>query len=69
MSEGGSNPSRGKKEKMDCFVAFAPRNDGIQIIVLTLIVIPRACGGSSTPRLIGSITGVSGIPGRPVIAP
>jgi hypothetical protein len=29
-------------------------------------VIPRACGGSSTPRLLGSITDVSGILGRPV---
>src|SRR5450756_932750 len=30
------------------------------------IVIPRASGGSSTPRLIGSFAGVSGILGRPV---
>jgi hypothetical protein len=29
------------------------------------VVIPRACGGSSTPRLIDSIIGISGIPGRP----
>src|SRR3984893_4685671 len=29
-------------------------------------VIPRACGGSRTPRLLGSITDVSGILGRPV---
>ena len=29
-------------------------------------VIPRACGGSSTPRLLGSITDASGILGRPV---
>jgi hypothetical protein len=29
-------------------------------------VIPRACGGSSTPRLLGSIINVSGILGRPV---
>jgi hypothetical protein len=30
------------------------------------IVIPRECGGSSTPRLIGSIAGVSGILDRPL---
>src|SRR5258707_1560413 len=29
-------------------------------------VIPRACGVSSTPRLLDSITGVSGILDRPV---
>ena len=29
------------------------------------VVIPRACGGSSTPRLLGSIAGVSGILDRP----
>ena len=29
------------------------------------IVIPRACGGSSTPRLLDLITDVSGILGRP----
>jgi hypothetical protein len=32
----------------------------------TKTVIPRACGGSSTPRLLGSTTGASGILGRPV---
>ena len=29
------------------------------------LVVPRECGGSSTPRLIGSITGASGILGHP----
>ena len=34
----------------------------------TKAVIPGACGVSSTPRLLGSVTGVSGILGRPVCA-
>ena len=30
------------------------------------VVIPRESGGPSTPRLLGSIAGVTGILGRPV---
>jgi hypothetical protein len=43
---------------MDCFVA--------SLLAMTeKIVIPRACGGSSTPRPLESITDVSGILDRP----
>jgi hypothetical protein len=37
-----------------------------QSMAVTQAVMPRACGASSTPRLFGSIIGVSGILGRPV---
>jgi hypothetical protein len=47
---------------MDCFVAFAPRND---VVDLTSTVIPRESKVSSTPQLLGSITIASGILDRP----
>src|SRR5512144_2943535 len=44
---------------VDCFVAFAPRNDGYRDVM------PREGGASSTLRLIGSMIDVSGILDRP----
>src|SRR5882724_12570599 len=52
------------KERMDCFVARAPRNDVDGAAPLTAVV-PRECGGSSTQRLLGSSIDVSGILDRP----
>jgi hypothetical protein len=43
---------------MDCFVAFAPRND-IAESAPPRAVIPRECGVSSKPRPFGSITEAS----------
>ena len=40
------------------------RND-VEVATQYTVVIPRAGGGSSTPRLIGSITAVSGILDHP----
>jgi hypothetical protein len=48
---------------MDCFVAFAPRND---VADLTPAVILRESGVSSTPQLLGFIVNASGILDRPV---
>src|SRR5258706_8280550 len=39
---------------MDCFVASAPRND-VDSVAPHNAVVPRVGGGSSTPRLFGSI--------------
>jgi hypothetical protein len=49
---------------MDCFVASAPRND-VDGASTYKTVVPREGGGSSTPRLLGSIISVSGILDRP----
>ena len=43
--------------------AFVAGNDGGK---LRELVVPRACGGSSTPQLLGSITAASGILGHPL---
>ena len=59
-----SNPS-GDNGSMDCFVAFAPRND-VDSAAASKTVVPPRMRGSSTPRLLGSIIGFSGILDRPV---
>jgi hypothetical protein len=56
-----SNPSR-RKESIDCFVRFAPRNDVTDLgchAAPTRDVILRESGVSSTPQLSGSITDVT----------
>ena len=49
--------------EVDCFATLAMTVKYQS--TTTTAVIPRACGGSSTPRLIGSIIDVSGILDRP----
>ena len=56
-----SNPVLLRGE-MDCFASLAMT---LKYRSTTTTVIPRACGGSSTLRLIGSIIDVSGILGHP----
>ena len=58
-----SNPSRGIKKEWNCFAT--PAMTVKYQSTTTTAVIPRACGGSSTPRLISSIINVSGILDRP----
>jgi hypothetical protein len=49
--------------EMDCFASLAMTEDGA---APDTAVILREGGGSSTPRLLGFVIGVSGILGRPV---
>jgi hypothetical protein len=52
-----SEAIQGNREELDCFVASAPRNDGDDAPSTTVIL--REGGVSSTPRVLGSITGSS----------
>jgi hypothetical protein len=52
------------EERMDCFVASLLAMT-VDSVAAYKAVILRESGGSSTPRLLGSIISVSGILGRP----